>query len=215
MKANCVNSRLWSFNFKKISFLLFLSLSCSGIAANDSVMVTFSATLEAPTCTLNIPPTIDFGTAQGSNPNSIPSSSLQGNGISVSANITFSDCFNKGLSAPKPQILVKGNTVQLGGTDFFFADPPSSAYPAQGFGVKLSVSGDTNFEDNNNIITDGGSDGGGIIQSRQNTTIASLNNSTLILTATLSCGSYSPCNNAAPYEVGAFKATVTFQLLYD
>ncbi|MEZ2759590.1 fimbrial protein [Providencia vermicola] len=214
MKTIYFNSRLWNFIFQRLGAFILLCMS-SWCVASDSVIINFSATLEAPTCTMSIPQTIDFGITQGSSPNAIPSTSLQGNGVSMPVNITFSDCSNKGLSAPKPQILLKGNAVHLGGTEFFFADSPSVSYPAQGFGVKLSVNGDPNFEDNDHIITNGGSNGGGALLARPNTTISSLNNSTLILTASLSCGSYSPCSNAPAYEVGAFKSSVTFQLLYD
>ncbi|PVZ87879.1 hypothetical protein C9426_09760 [Serratia sp. S1B] len=186
---------------------------CLTARAADSVNVSFAAEFVAPTCTMKVPSTVNF-TSNGS---ALQSSELTGEGVTVpgGVEIIFSDCSNQSFASAIPQIVVTGRTVQLGGSDYYFADAPTPATPANGYGVKLSVSGQPLFQDNSNIAVTGGVLGGGVIRVKTGNTVASLNGTALNLTAQLSCGSYSPCSDAPAHEVGAFKATVTFQLAYD
>ncbi|HDF2330290.1 TPA: hypothetical protein PC537_003942 [Morganella morganii] len=199
---------------------LFCLLAVSGLntvakADTDSVTVNFSATFIAPTCTMTVPSTIDF-TSDGTGLQSVE---LVGDGVTYPGGLTisFNKCSNPSFTTALPKITVKGRTIQLGGTDYYFADQPNSSgeYTANGYGLKLSVSGQPLFADNSNIAVVGGSQGGGVIQAKTGNTIDSLNGTSLNLTAQLSCGSYSPCSSAPDHEVGSFKATVTFQLAYD
>lgn len=199
---------------------LFCLLAVCGLNAvakadANSVTINFSAAFVAPTCTMTVPSTIDFsGDGIG-----LQSSELVGDGVTYPGGLTisFNECSNQSFATALPQIIVKGRTVQLGGADYYFADQPNSAgeYTANGYGLKLSVSGQTLFEDNSNIAAVGGSYGGGVIRARTGNTITSLDGTSLNLTAQLSCGSYSPCSSAPDHESGSFKATVTFQLAYD
>lgn len=183
-------------------------------AGTASQTFIFSATFVTPTCTMIIPATIDFSP----DGKGIQSSLLTGEGVEAAGGVTisFSDCSSNSMVRP-PVIVVTGRTVQLGGSDFYFADTPEQAgdYPANGYGVKLSLSGQTFFEDSTNIAVTGGSQGGGVINAKAGSTLSSLNGTTLNLTAKLSCGSYSPCSSAPDHQSGAFKATVRFQLAYD
>lgn len=200
-------------------FLLCL-LTVSGIntaakADTGSVTVNFAATFIAPTCTMTVPSIIDFT----SNGNGLQSSGLVGDGVTYPGGviISFNECSSQGFTTALPKIMVKGRTVQLGGTDYYFADQPNSSgeYTANGYGLKLSVSGQSLFEDNDNIAVVGGPQGGGVIQTKSGNTISSLNGTSLNLTAQLSCGNYSPCSSAPNHELGSFKSTVTFQVAYD
>lgn len=217
MKA-CVLCRPLSLR-KTGLFLFYLgvasSASINARAANETVTVNFSASFIAPTCVMSVPSNINFS----SNGEGVQSSKLVGDGITYPGGVTisFSQCKNQSFTAPLPRILVKGRAVQLGGSEYYFADDPNSSgeYKANGYGLKLSVSGQTLFEDNTNIAVTGGAQGGGVIKAKSGKTFASMNGTSLNLTAQLSCGSYSPCSNAPGHELGLFKATVTFQLAYD
>lgn len=184
-------------------------------ADTDSVTINFSATFIAPTCTMTVPSTIDF-TSDGTG---LQSTGLVGDGVTYPGGLTisFNECSNQSFTTALPKIMVKGRTIQLGGADYYFADQPnpSGEYTANGYGLKLSVSGQPLFADNANIAVVGGSQGGGVIQAKPGNTISSLNGTSLNITAQLSCGSYSPCSSAPDHEVGSFKSTVTFQLAYD
>lgn len=194
-----------------------LLLGLGGISitarAADSVNVSFSAEFVAPTCTMKVPSSVNF-TANGS---SLQSSSLTGEGVTAigGVELAFSNCSNQSFAAAVPQIVVTGRTVQLGGSNYYFADAPTLATPANGYGVKLSVNGQALFQDNSNIAVTGGVLGGGVIRAKAGSTVTSLNGTVLNLTAQLSCGSYSPCSDAPSHKLGEFKASVTFQLAYE
>ncbi len=187
------------------------AISMNAKAGTASQTFRFSAIFVAPTCTMKIPSVINFTpTGEG-----VQSSELIGEGLEATGGVTisFSDCMNYGMTRP-PQIQVTGRTVQLGGSDFYFADAPepAGAYPANGYGVKLSLNGQKLFEDSANIAV---TEGGGVIKAKTGSTIEALNGSSLNLNARLSCGSYSPCSRAPDHQTGAFKATIRFQLAYD
>lgn len=174
---------------------------------------TFTATFVAPSCTMDIPTLVDF-TPDGSG--GIQSAALTGAGVNATGGmaISFSNCSSNSMARP-PKIVVIGRTVSLGGSELYFADEPSLDAPANSYGIKLSLSGQPDFVDSLNIATKSGASGGGEINAIAGSSLSSLNNTTLNLTANLSCGSYSPCNSAPGYASGVFKATVTFQLAYD
>lgn len=186
-------------------------LNMKAEAGSASGTFNFTATFVAPTCTISMPSFVDFSSG-----GALQTSSLTGGGVTYpgGVGITFSDCNSNGMTRP-PQVEVTGRTVTLGGSDLYFADEVTLATPADGFGVKLSVSGDSLFEDSSNIAMTGGESGGGVIAAKTGTTFSNLNGHTLILTAQLSCGSYDPCSAAPDHEAGAFRSTVTFQLAYD
>ncbi|MFL9149838.1 fimbrial protein [Escherichia coli] len=187
-------------------------LNMKAEAGSASGTFNFTATFVAPTCTMNVVPSlVDFSSG-----GALQTSSLTGGGVTYpgGVGITFSDCSSNGMTRP-PKVEVTGRTVTLGGSDLYFADEATLATPADGFGVKLSVSGDSLFEDSSNIAVTSGDSGGGVIAAKTGTTFSGLNGHTLNLTAQLSCGSYDPCSDAPAHEAGAFQSTVTFQLAYD
>lgn len=176
----------------------------------------FTATFVAPTCTMTTSGPVDF-TPEGMGAG-IPSSELTGDGKAYPGGLTltFSDCDSGGMTRP-PKIVVSGRTVSLGGSELYFADIPETVgtYTANRYGIKLSLSGQSNFEDSLNIATVPGISGGGVINTKTGSTLTSLNGNSLNLNVNLTCGSYSPCNQEPGYIGGAFKATVTFQMVYD
>lgn len=190
-----------------------ISITTQAAEVAGSVNVSFTAEFVAPTCTMKVPSSVNF-TPDGAE---LQSSTLTGEGVAANGGVelAFSDCSNQSFASALPQIVVTGRTVQLAGSDYYFADAPTLATPANGYGVKLSVSGQPLFQDSSNIAVTGGSRGGGVIRAKAGSSVASLNGTVLNLKAQLSCGSYSPCSDAPAHEVGAFKATVTFQLAYD
>lgn len=204
-----------SWHYVRVSLLVLGGMGSTSITARaaDSVNVSFTAEFVAPTCTMKVPSLVNF-TPNGT---SLQSSALTSEGVTATGGVelAFIDCSNQSFASAIPQIVVTGRTVQLGGNDYYFADTPTPLTPANGYGVKLSVSGQPLFQDSTNIAVTGGTTGGGVIRAKTGSTVTSLNGTTLNLTAQLSCGSYSSCSDAPAHEVGAFKATVTFQLAYD
>lgn len=181
-------------------------------SAADSVNITFTTTVVAPTCTMSVPTSLNLNTNQ---PGGVVSpDAVEAGTVTDDITIKFSGCANGSLSRT-PSIAVTGRTVTLGGSELFFADPPATATPAVGYGVKLSVTGNSNFTDMTNIASVSGDNGGGKLTAKSGITLASLNNSTLMLRAQLSCGSYSPCTSSPGYAGGGFKSSITFQLAYD
>ncbi|WP_025154726.1 hypothetical protein [Morganella morganii] len=199
------------------SWIVILSLAISTgwsltTLAADSVNINFATTVVAPTCTINVPNTLNLNTKQ---PGGIISpEAVEIGTVSDEVNITFSGCANGSLIRT-PSITVTGRTVMLGGSELYFADKPVTTTPSVGYGVKLSVMGNTNFTDMANIASISGDNGGGQLTAKSGKTLGSLDNSTLTLLAQLSCGNYSPCTSSPGHTAGGFKASIMFQLVYD
>lgn len=187
-----------------------LTLFSATTSAVDSAVITVTTTVVAPTCTMTVPSAINFNAVR----NPIVTADLVGEGISSDVPIKFTNCANGSFNRT-PKIAVTGRTMTLGSTALYFVGSAASGNQTRGYGVKLSVQGDTNFANSTNIATRSGDNGGGDLTVNAGKTMANLNNTTLTLKAQLSCGAYSPCESAPSHAVGAFKASATFQLQYD
>lgn len=194
------------------AYLVVILFNGFTISHSQAATITFTTTVTAATCIMNVPKTLNLNSKQ---PGGFVSPEAVAAGtVADTITITFMNCAN-GSFTRTPSIKVKGRTVTLGGTELYFADTPTATTPAVGYGVKLSVSGNNNFIDNANIASDSGDNGGGLLIAKSGKTVTSLNNGSLILNAQLSCGAYSPCSANSAHQVGDFKSSITFQLAYD
>lgn len=203
---------------RPINFCLLFLLGAGNVGvslsskAADTVNVTFKTTVVAPTCTMTVPTFLDLNAKQPRG--IITQDAVEAGTVTDYVNINFTDCANGSLLRT-PTITVMGRTVALGNASLYFADTPTTVTLAEGYGIKLSVTGDSNFTDMNNIATVLGDNGGGKLTAKAGKTLASLNGSTLKLNAQLTCGAYSPCFTNSHHKAGGFKASITFQLAYD
>ncbi|MCS3429512.1 hypothetical protein [Klebsiella sp. BIGb0407] len=187
----CINSLLLgSFSFPVLS---------------NQLTVNFQAIYTAATCSITVPPSISFN--QGNYEAGIPSNAIEGENIQQTFNISFTDCQDTSATPGVPKITVSGNTTTLNGVKLF-SDNIGTEGQAVGYGVKLSSPGNSLFNNATNLAENN------IVSATQGTTVVSLNNQQLPVTAVLSCGS-DTCGDITPRNGGTLTARVIFRLSYE
>lgn len=179
---------LFTQQHKAILFLLIATLTpAMGMAAGNSITLTFEASFYARTCKIDVSePLIEYG-----NVNAYTIIDNDAGKVSVlnrDIALTLTECMGTG-SLGGSSVIVSGNTVNVNGNSLF-KDSGSS----EGVGIKLT-SGGVEKSDRDSVW---------------NLTSGSAENDRHTVTAALSCGR---CTNTDGIVAGDFKASMTFTVI--
>lgn len=159
----------------------------------------FSAIFVGGSCQISAPISIQFN-----NGNPLMSEDIKNgiNGTKQSFNLILSKCAGWGLT---PSILVTGATTTEFGMPLF-RDLRNDT-DANGYGILLMTEGTTDFNSNQNLANEGMISAKNWGETKKLETLST----SIPIKATLTCGT---CDYADRHG-GSFKATVTFDFLYE
>lgn len=178
-----------------------IGLSTPALAGSASAELNFTMTFVGGSCDISAPSSVKFN-----NGNAFSSAEIEQNTAATneSFELTLSSCAGWGLT---PSIKVSGaKTTDFGEALFHSIGGPIDA---KGYGILLKNLGNTTFRENTNLAANGT-----ILANNDwstNTQLSTVNNTTLPMIATLTCGD---CNSPLR-QGGDFSATVTFDFVYD
>lgn len=168
------------------------------MAESISQSIDFQATFYGGSCEIKAPPELPYN-----NDGPIPDNTIPGDARFRQSYIELIGCQGYFL---KPKIQVTGNTITTSDGTKLYADASSTT---KGYGVRLSIEGNTNFNSNNNTAENN------IISTKNwpaNGGNAESLNGLLVFKGYLSCGA---CTAGPNLQNGQLKATVTFNFLYN
>ena len=175
-------------HYKTVLLLLFASLTpATGLAATNSVTVTFEASFYARTCKIDVSePLIEYDKVHAQN--IVGSDNGQFSALTREIVLTLSECTGTG-SLGGSSVIVSGNTVVVNGQSLF-----KDGGSAQGVGVKLTSNGAT--KTNRDSVWD--------------LTSSSAESDRQPVELALSCGG---CSNTDSITTGDFQASMTFTVI--
>lgn len=194
-------------HIKSLTLLLVgLLLGGGGMTANaDTASTTFNftTTFVGGSCDIKAPASVQFNDGNAFSSNDIEQKVAA---TTVALTLTLSGCSGWGLA---PAIKVSGQTTaELGGEPLF--RDVMGPVDAKGYGILLQTEGNVVFAPNANLARSGKITSNNWNSDAQLDTLNGAS-ATVPLTATLTCGN---CNYASR-QGGEFKATVTFDFVYE
>ncbi|EKT62036.1 fimbrial protein [Providencia burhodogranariea] len=168
-------------------------------AGSASSSFNFTATFVGGSCAINVRENIQFNGGD-----LLLSTEIEEQAVAATEtfDLTLSKCAGWGLT---PSIKVSGKTTTSFGPALF--RDALGERDSNGYGILLTTAGNASFDLNNNLAANG------VIPAKNWSTSNQLSSieTTLPMVATLTCGD---CNYAGR-QGGEFKATVTFDFVYE
>jgi type 1 fimbria pilin len=193
--------------FKSLSLplvgLLLGGGSVTVYAGTASTVFNFTATFVGGSCDISAPASVQFNGGNAFSSNEIEQKVAA---TTESLTLTLSGCSGWGLT---PAINVSGQTTTELGGESLFRDVMGPV-DAKGYGILLQTEGNGVFAPNANLAQSGKITPINWDSDAKLNTLSGVS-ATVPLTATLTCGN---CNYAGR-QGGEFKATVTFDFVYE